>query len=117
MRRERLPGVKYPIEPFALRRPEDDVNMVRHYAPRVQRVTSVLEVVQVLHDGIREARIAQMAFAILGMQFLVEPNCERLFDVETFDGCWLAQPARALTRHGYALVVQSLQNVAWKRIV
>jgi len=91
--------VENPIEAFALGRPEDDMYMIWHDAPRVQRVPSYLEMVKILDDGVSKLGIPQMTFAALDMQLVIESQCERLLNVESLDCCRLAQAAGYLAGH------------------
>ena len=55
-----------------------------------------------------------VAFAALDVQLVVEPQCERLLDVETFDRRRLPQAARQVAGHCFSFVAQPLQYVEWQ---
>ena len=50
--------MKNAIECFALEWPEDNMHMVGHHAPRMERVAFSVEVLQVLDDDVCKLRVS-----------------------------------------------------------
>jgi len=109
--------VKNPIEAFAFEWPEDDVHVVRHHGPGAERVSTILEVVKVLRNSIRELWVSEMTRTTLDVQFVVETDCEGLLDVEALDGGETAETARDLELHLFLLAQESMPDFDGQGVV
>jgi len=109
--------VKNPIETFAFEWPEDDMHMVRHDAPGVERVSTIGEVVKVLGNSIRELRASEVTRAALDVQFVVEPDGEGLLDIEALDGVGLPESTGDFTFHLFLLAQESMPDFDGQGVV
>jgi len=107
---ERLPGMDHRSQGLARKQANNDVNMIRHDAPRKQTVAAVVKVTQCTCYVFSDDWIPQVAGTCAAVKKLLDNRCREMLDFPPLVGTQSAAELISSGDDGVALGLDALQD-------